>query len=67
MHFSRGCVIENTVRKQWIGGVVASEPCSARGTGEFAPVGRNRFIAPIGRAPSHTFGFRRKRRREAAQ
>ena len=32
-----------------------------------ALVGRNRFIAPIGRAPPHTFGFRREWRREAAQ
>jgi hypothetical protein len=32
-----------------------------------ALVGRNRFIAPIGRAPLPTFRFKRERRREAAQ
>ncbi len=28
--------IENTIREQWIGVMVASKPCSARGAGEFA-------------------------------
>jgi hypothetical protein len=30
-------------------------------------VGRNRFIAPIGRAPAPTFEFTHKRLRQAAQ
>jgi hypothetical protein len=51
-----GCRIENTIRKQWIDVMMASKPCSARGANLRALVGRNRFIAPIGRAPPQTLG-----------
>jgi hypothetical protein len=36
MHFSSRWFIENTIRKQWIGVMVASELCSARRAGELA-------------------------------
>jgi len=63
-----GSAIENTIQKQWIGVMVTSKPCSARRLANLrALVERNRFIAPIGRAPPGTFRFRRKRRRQAAQ
>jgi hypothetical protein len=48
-------VIENTIWKQSIALVKAPEPCGERGTGIDAPVGRNRFIAPISLAPHRTF------------
>src|ERR1700680_13483 len=64
---------ENTGRKQRIAGMRTPEPCSASRAGEGslciagALVGRNRFIAPISRAPPRTFRFRGKRRRGAAK
>jgi hypothetical protein len=50
------CAIENTIGEQWIAVLAASEPCSLSIAN--APVGRNRFIAPIGLTAPRTLRFR---------